>query len=70
MYDFKKYGLTEPLIHIGFPKTLSTWMQSNLFRAENGLLQLMRPVEVQPVIVDPAPFNFKPKEVYAILDKK
>ena len=46
------------LVHVGFPKTLSSWLQEKWFRPENGFLTVMDPVRVQLDIIDPTPFRF------------
>ncbi|MCK5666181.1 MAG: sulfotransferase, partial [Thiotrichaceae bacterium] len=70
MYNFKQHGLMEPLIHVGFPKALSSWMQVNLFKPENGFKQVMKPFQIQPVIINPTCFKYRADEVYASLDMK
>jgi hypothetical protein len=47
-----------PLIHIGFSKALSTWLQQHLFLPEHGFTQALEPFSVQTLIVDPTPFTY------------
>jgi hypothetical protein len=48
------------LVHVGFPKALSSWLQKQWFKPENGFLTVMDPVAVQLKLIDPTPFNFNP----------
>jgi hypothetical protein len=47
-----------PLIHIGFSKALSTWLQRQLFLNKHGFTQVMEPFSIQYLIVDPSPFTY------------
>jgi len=49
-----------PLIHIGFPKALSTWLQKRLFLPEFGFYQVLNPVLVDLLITNPTPFRYAP----------
>ena len=59
MISFTALGYKQPLIHIGYPKALSSWLQSNLFVSELGYWPAMGPLAVQRKIVDPAPFCYR-----------
>lgn len=50
-----------PLLHIGFPKCLSSWMQQCLFQPEQGMLNVMNPYEIQLGLVTPDPLEFQPE---------
>lgn len=52
-----------PLIHVGFYKTASTWMQKFLFQPEYGFEVALSHVQVQLGIIDPRPFRFDPDAV-------
>lgn len=52
-----------PLIHIGYPKALSTWLQKNLFQETMSFQTLMGPVGVQLNFIDPGAFSFVPDKV-------
>lgn len=54
-----EYLLTrEPLIHIGYPKCLSSWLQKKLFIPENGYSIALDPLESKISFIDPPPFRF------------
>jgi hypothetical protein len=46
------------LVHVGFPKALSSWLQKQWFVPENGYATVMDPVQVQLQLIDPTPFAF------------
>lgn len=47
-----------PLIHVGYPKCLSTWLQKKFFLAENGYHIALDTLRTQISIIDPPPFRF------------
>ena len=47
-----------PLLHIGYPKCLSTWMQKCLFTAQTGLGMATNPFELQLELVSVDPLLF------------
>ncbi len=49
-----------PLIHVGFPKAMSSWLQKFLFVEKNGFSTIMGPMECQIEIINPSPFKFSP----------
>ncbi len=53
------------LVHLGFPKALSSWLQKHWFVAECGYQTLLDPVQVQLKLIDPAPFAFDPQPAVA-----
>lgn len=48
----------EPLIHIGFYKAASSWLQKHYFRPELGYQQILDPFGVQLSLIDPPPFQY------------
>lgn len=57
-FDHSAHELATPLIHIGFPKALSSWLQKFLFKPEHGYLNVLNSLCTQLSIIDPTPFNF------------
>ena len=55
-----------PLIHVGFYKTASSWMQQFLFKQEYGFTVAMNPVEVQISLIEPRPFRFNPEQALGL----
>lgn len=51
-------GMKQPLIHVGYPKSLSSWMQKLLFVPENGFCKVIDPLAAQLFIIDPPPFGY------------
>ncbi|WP_133300623.1 sulfotransferase [Seongchinamella sediminis] len=49
-----------PLLHIGYPKCLSTWMQQCLFQPGQGMVNVMNPFEIQLGLVSVDPLEFQP----------
>ncbi len=44
------------LVHLGFPKALSSWLQKQWFVPGNGYQTVMDPLQVQQKIIDSTPF--------------
>ena len=57
-FDHQVHGLPAPLVHIGFPKALSSWMQKSLFKPEQGFLNVLDSLHTTIGLIDPAPFSF------------
>jgi hypothetical protein len=57
-FDHQANGLSTPLIHIGFPKALSSWLQKFLFKPDHGYLNVLNSLCTQLSIIDPTPFSF------------
>jgi len=54
-----------PLIHVGYPKALSSWMQKLLFQPQHGFCKVMDSLALQLCLIEASPFNFdadKPKQ--------
>ncbi len=51
-----------PLIHIGYPKALSSWMQKLLFIPDNGFCTVLDPLTVQLGLIDASPFAFDTRQ--------
>ncbi|TGD74888.1 hypothetical protein E4634_06760 [Mangrovimicrobium sediminis] len=47
-----------PLIHIGLPKSLSTWLQLNLFNGESGFKYALHPGDCANLITLPGEFSY------------
>ncbi|HUE92483.1 sulfotransferase domain-containing protein [Pseudomonas sp.] len=47
-----------PLVHIGYPKSLSKWLQKNLFIPEMGFIKCLNPELVHELLVSKKPFQF------------
>ena len=59
-----------PLIHIGYPKCLSTWLQKKLFIPQNGYSIALDPLEAKISFIDPAPFRYTPLTPETFIKKK
>jgi len=57
-FDHQSHALQTPLVHIGFPKALSSWMQKSLFKPEQGFLNVLDSLCTTISVIDPAPFSF------------
>ncbi len=64
--DFK----TAPLIHIGYPKALSSWMQKHLFIPANGFCIVLDPLTLQLSVINPTPFAFEPRQAEEWIAKR
>lgn len=49
-----------PLIHVGFPKAISSWMQKHLFQPGCGFVKVLDPLTCQLSVINPSPFAFSP----------
>jgi len=59
-----------PLIHIGYPRALSTWLQSQFFLPENGFNVIMGPLRAGKLIVNHHCFNFDESRVKNFIKNK
>ena len=59
-----------PLIHIGFYKTATSWMQKYLFTEQFGFTVAMIPAEVQITLIEPGPFRFAPQQALGFYQKR
>lgn len=57
-FDHQAHALHPPLVHIGFPKALSSWMQKSLFKPEQGFLNVLDSLHTTIGVIDPTPFRF------------
>lgn len=48
-----------PLIHIGFPGALATWLQERLFIPEQGFIQLLGSSAAEAELIHPPQFEFR-----------
>ena len=58
------------LVHVGFPKALSSWLQKHLFHQQYGFVTVLEPVQVQLQLIDPTPFAFDPGPVQEALRQR
>ena len=54
--------MPKPLIHIGYPKCLSSWMQRHLFVQDCGMQLVMGPFPLQTSFVSIDPLRFNPQD--------
>lgn len=59
-----------PLIHIGYHKTATTWMQRQLFTPEHGYVQIAGHEEVSTHVVGPHGLSFSPKPMKMLISEK
>jgi len=57
-FDYQQYAMQRPLVHIGFPKALSSWLQKHLFIPEQGFINVLDSLHTQIGVIDPTPFRF------------
>ncbi len=57
------------LIHVGYHKTATTWMQRQLFRPEHGYRQLCGHTDVFDLVVRPHGLRFEPDSMRALIDR-
>lgn len=58
-----------PLIHVGYPKALSSWLQKWLFTPQNGFCKVMDSLTLQLFLIDATPFTFDPAKARAWMEK-
>jgi len=58
-----------PLIHIGYPKALSSWMQKWLFTPQNGFCKVMDSLTLQLFLIDATPFTFDTTKALEWMEK-
>lgn len=59
-----------PLIHIGFPKSLSTWLQKKLFIDSCGYQTILDPLTAKISFINPLPFRFDEDVAWKFIDSK
>lgn len=57
-FDHQAHGMQQPLIHIGFPKAMSSWLQKFLFQPEQGFVNILDSLRTTISVIDPSPFAF------------
>lgn len=57
-FDHRAHGMQQPLIHIGFPKAMSSWLQKFLFQPEQGFINILDSLRTTISVIDPSPFTF------------
>jgi hypothetical protein len=58
-----------PLLHVGYPKALSSWMQNLLFKPEMGFCKILDSLTLQLFLIDPPPFSFTVDKCEEWVDK-
>jgi hypothetical protein len=58
-----------PLIHVGYPKALSSWMQKWLFTPQNGFCKTLDSLTLQLFLIDATPFTFQPDKARNWVEK-
>lgn len=58
-----------PLIHIGYPKALSSWLQKWLFTPQNGFCKVMDSLTLQLFLIDATPFTFDTTQAMEWMEK-
>ncbi|MBS0565655.1 MAG: hypothetical protein JSR87_14640 [Proteobacteria bacterium] len=59
-----------PLIHPGYHKTGTTWMQRRLFLPEHGFASLFSHEDIDALIFQPGPFSFDAGRVTALAEER
>lgn len=59
-----------PLIHVGYPKALSSWMQKWLFTPENGFCKVLDSLTLQLFLIDATPFTFDTTKAKAWMQER
>lgn len=53
-----EHSIPVPLIHVGFPKAISSWLQKHYFQPACGFFKILDSLETQLTIIKPSPFHF------------
>lgn len=59
-----------PLIHIGFYRTASSWLQKHNFQPASGYQQLLDPFGTQLLLIDPSPFSYSPQNTLQTVEQQ
>lgn len=70
MISFRDWGYKPPLIHVGFSKALSTWLQEEFFKESNGYWVAMDPWDTARNIINIPSFHFEIEKIKSFLDVK
>lgn len=68
-YDFSRHGMPPPLVHIGYPKALSSWLQKHLFKPEQGFINALDSLRTTISVIDPTPFRFDESVAARFIDE-
>lgn len=68
-FDHQAHGMVQPLIHIGFPKAMSSWLQKFLFKPEQGFINILDSLRTTISVIDPSPFAFDESKCLAFIDE-
>ncbi len=59
-----------PLIHLGYPKALSSWMQKHLFQPPQGYITALDPLHTKLNLISTPPFGYDESAVRAVMDDR
>ena len=59
-----------PLLHPGYHKTATTWMQRRLFLPEHGYAPVLTHDDIDALILQPGPFSYDPARVRALVQER
>lgn len=62
-----EHSIPVPLIHVGFPKAISSWLQKYYFQPDCGFFKILDSLETQLAIIKPSPFHFDASAVQRTL---
>ena len=68
-FDHCAHGMQPPLIHIGFPKAMSSWLQKFLFQPEQGYINILDSLRTTISVIDPSPFTFDESKCRAFIEE-
>ncbi|HNE26181.1 MAG TPA: sulfotransferase [Pseudomonadales bacterium] len=68
-FDHRAHGMQPPLIHIGFPKAMSSWLQKFLFQPEQGFINILDSLRTTISVIDPSPFTFDESASKAFIEE-
>jgi len=60
----------QALIHVGYPKAASSWLQKFFFTVENGYCPVLDPVTLQLSLIDASPFSYSPEHAQDWVDRR
>ncbi len=68
-FDHRAHGMQPPLIHIGYPKAMSSWLQKFLFQPEQGFINILDSLRTTISVIDPSPFTFDESASKAFIEE-
>ncbi len=70
MKAIKHDGNLRALIHVGYPKAASSWLQKFFFTAANGFCPVLDPLTLQLFLIGASPFTYSPKPAQQWMDRR